>query len=383
MRGAARFPLGDVPRFLAELHETVGCDLLIRKGKERVEIAHGAVGHALNVILDVLGIGGNDGAVVVVLRTGDLLMLIEHTGVEDGLYAPVDEPLGVAVRELGGIALRLRRDALHAQLVDRARGERGENDAEAQVAEERRPVGIVFIHVQHARNADLSARRVFLLERGIGKHTLALVGKEIFTALGGAFTAQRLFAAVAAHMTPPAGEDADREHAVVLAALAARGRGLVGELLDLFKRQHRGFLAMVAVAREQRRAECAHDARNVGAGHLRAGDALKRAQHGLIEERAALHDDVRTEFARVGKLDDLVERVFDDGVGETGRDVGYARALFLRLLDVGVHKYGAARAEIHRSLGKERLVRELLRRHAKGVGKVFKERAAAGRAGLV
>ena len=140
---------------------------------------------------------------------------------------------------------------------------------------------------------------------------------------------------------------------------------------------------MVAVAREQRRAERAHDARNVGAGHLRAGDALKRAQHSLIEECAALHDDVRAKLARVGKLDDLVERVFDDGVGETGRDVGYARTLLLRLLDVGVHKYGAARAEVDRSLGKERLVRELLRRHAKGVGKVFKERAAAGRAGLV
>ena len=106
---------------------------------------------------------------------------------------------------------------------------------------------------------------VFLLERGIGKHALALVGKEIFAALGGAFTAQRLFAAVAAHMTPPAGEDADREHAVVLAALAARGRGLVGELLDLFERQHRGFLTVVAVAREQRRTERAHDACNVGA----------------------------------------------------------------------------------------------------------------------
>ena len=184
-------------------------------------------------------------------------------------------------------------------------------------------------------------------------------------------------------MTPPTGEDADREHAVILAALAARGRGLVGELLDLLERQHRGFLAMVAVARKQRRAERAHDARNVGAGHLRAGDALKRAQHGLIEERAALHDDVRAELARVGELDDLIKSVLDDGVGKAGGDIGDACALFLRLLDVGVHKHRAARAEVDRGLGKECFVREFLRCHAKRVGEILEERAAAGRAGLV
>ena len=170
---------------------------------------------------------------------------------------------------------------------------------------------------------------------------------------------------------------------MILAALAARGRGLVGELLDLLKREHCALLPVVAVAREQCRAERAHDARNVGAGDLRAGDALECAQHGLVEERAALHDDVRAQLARVGELDDLVERVFDDGVGKPGRDIGHTRALLLRLLDIGVHKHRAARAEVHGGLGKERLVRELLRRHAEGVGKVFKERAAAGRAGLV
>ena len=184
-------------------------------------------------------------------------------------------------------------------------------------------------------------------------------------------------------MPPSAGEDAHGEHTVVLAALTARGRGLVGQRLDVRKRQHRALLAVITLAREQRRAERAHDARNVGAGDLRAGDALECAQHGLVEERAALHDDVRAQLARVGELDDLIERVFDDGVGKTRRDIGHTRALLLRLLDIGVHKHRAARAEVHGGLGKERLVRELLRRHAEGVGKVFKERAAAGRAGLV
>ena len=140
---------------------------------------------------------------------------------------------------------------------------------------------------------------------------------------------------------------------------------------------------MVAVAREQRRAERAHDARDVGARDLRAGDTLKRAQHGLVEERAALYDDVRAELARVGELDDLIKSVLDDGVGKTGGDIGDACALLLRLLDVGVHKHRAARAEVDGGLGKKRLVCEFLRRHAEGVGEIFKERAAAGRAGFI
>ena len=318
-----------------------------------------------------------------VLCARHFLMFVEHAGVEDGLDAVVDKPLGVTVGELGRIALRFRRNALHAQLVDRARGERGEDDAEAEVAEERRPERVVFIHVQHARDADLAARRIFRLERGIGEHALTLVGEDIFAGFSSAFAVQGFFAAVAAHMAAAAGEDADREHAVVLAALTACGRGLVRELLDLLKREHCALLPVVAVAREQCRAERAHDARDVGTRDLRAGDALERAQHGLVEEGAALYDDVRAELARVGELDDLIKSVLDDGVGKAGGDIGDACALLLRLFDVGVHKHRAARAEVHGGLGKERFVREFLRRHAEGVGEVFEERAAAGRAGLV
>ena len=381
--GMARFLFGNVPGFLAELDETVGGDLLVRESEEGMEITHRAIGHGFDVVLDILGIRDDDWAVEVVLRARHLLMLVEHAGMEDGLDAVVDEPLGVTVGELGRIALGFRRDALHAQLVDRARGERGEDDAEAEVAEERRPERIVFVHVQYARDADLAARRIFRLERGIGEYALTLVGEDIFAGFGSAFAAQRLFAAVAAHMAAAAGEDADREHAVVLAALTACGRGLVRELLDLLKREHCALLPVVAVAREQCRAERAHDARDVGTRDLRARDALKRAQHGLVEECAALYDDVRAELARVGELDDLIKSVLDDGVGKAGGDIGDACALLLRLLDVGVHKYGAARAEVHGGLGKECFVREFLRCHAKRVGEILEERAAAGRAGLV
>ena len=131
VRGAARLLFGDVPDLFAELRKAVGRDLFAREGEEGVQVAHGAVGHGFDVILDILRIRDDDGAVEVILRARHLLMLVEHAGVEDGLDAVVDEPLGVAVGELCRVALGFRRDALHTQLVDRARGERGEDDAEA------------------------------------------------------------------------------------------------------------------------------------------------------------------------------------------------------------------------------------------------------------
>ena len=87
-----------------------------------------------------------------------------------------------------------------------------------------------------------------------------------------------------------------------------------------------------------------------GADDFSARHYFKRAKHGLIEERAALNDDLVSHFGEVAHFYDLEQRVFDDGVGETRRDVSDRRALFLSLLDAAVHKDGATRAEIDGSL---------------------------------
>ena len=85
----------------------------------------------------------------------------------------------------------------------------------------------------------------------------------------------------------------------------------------------------------------------------------------------------------VGQLDHLIQGVFDDGVGKTGGNVLEGRPLLLSLLHVGVHKYGAAGAQIDGIGGKESLLGELGGGVAQGIGKVFKEGAAAGGAGLI
>ena len=145
----------------------------------------------------------------------------------------------------------------------------------------------------------------------------------------------------------------DGQHAAVAAAGAARGLRRILQLQNVRDGEHGRSLPRPAVTGDQGRAERAHDACDIRAGGLDARDALKGAQHGLIVERAALHDDMAAHVAGIGKLNDLIQRIFDDGVGETSGDILHGRALLLRLLDVGVHEHGAARAQVRGVLCKQ------------------------------
>ena len=67
-------------------------------------------------------------------------------------------------------------------------------------------------------------------------------------------------------------------------------------------------------------------------------------------------------FAQVGcagDLDDLKQRVLDDGVSKTGGDIRNSSALLLGLFDIGVHEYGTAGAQVGRILCKERFFRKV------------------------
>ena len=133
----------------------------------------------------------------------------------------------------------------------------------------------------------------------------------------------------------------------------------------------------------QRCAVCAHEAGDCRTGHVAADFLLERAQDGVIQERAALHNDVLTEVVRRVGADNLVQRVLDNGYRQTGGNRVNARAVLLRLLDRGVHEHRAARTEVDGVLGEQTELAEFLDGVPHRAGERLDERAAAGRARLV
>ena len=302
-----------------------------------------------------------------------LLILIEHARVENGGDPLLHQPLHVAVGQLGGIALRLGGDGFHAHLVDGAGGEGRYHHPEAQLPEEGGPIGIVFVQVQHPGDADDAAPGFRLRKRRIVEQPLPLIGHQIGAGLGGVGVLHPLFAAVAGDVPAAVGEGIHRQQAVIFTSAAAGSLGGVGQGGDVGKVQCLGGLAVIAVTGDQRRAEGTHQAGDIGTHRLSPGDTLEGPQHGLVVEGAALHHDVMAQLPGVGQLDDLEQRVLDDGVGKAGGNVRHRSALLLGLLHVGVHEHGAAGAQIHRMPGEQGLVGELRRREAQGIGKVFQK----------
>ena len=51
----------------------------------------------------------------------------------------------------------------------------------------------------------------------------------------------------------------------------------------------------------------------------------------------ALHDDMAAKLLRRGQLDDLIQSVFDHGIGKAGGNIRNRGTFFLCLLDIGIH----------------------------------------------
>ena len=71
----------------------------------------------------------------------------------------------------------------------------------------------------------------------------------------------------------------------------------------------------------QRGAIRAHEAGDVGSGDFAVGEQFEGAQHGVVEEGAALDDDRVAERVGVTQFDDLVQRVAHDRIAQAGGDV--------------------------------------------------------------
>ena len=365
------------------LREALRHALLVVDWEERLEEGDMLFPQNVHVAADVLRIRRDDRAVVVVLRR---VLLIDHVirlaRVEDLRDALFDEIHDMTVHELCRIAERVGGHSRHALVVHLRARFAGDLHAVAEEREEGEPERIILVHIEHARNADGAARR--MLERPVvAEQPLVFIAVDIRRLrLVRFLTADAALAAVAREIFAAVGEFLHCDETFIPAAAAAVRARLDIEMAQFLRREQGGFL-IACLEREDGCAVRAHDARDVGADDVAVEELLHAAQHGVVVERAALHDDMVAELAHILELHDLEERVLDDGERDARRDVRDLRALLLRLLDLRIHKDRAARAEVDRRLGLHGERRELRRRHVQPLGEVLDERAAARRARLV
>ena len=138
-----------------------------------------SVDDRIHIVFNILRIGGDDRAVVVVVGVLKLVALVRNGRVEDVFYAFVDQPLHVSVRQLGRVTLGFTWDRLNAQLVDLSRGSRGEYHAESQFCEKCKPERIVLVHIQNTGDTDHAAFCFLFGKRLIIKITMELVVKQV------------------------------------------------------------------------------------------------------------------------------------------------------------------------------------------------------------
>ena len=416
--------------------DAVNHELMVGKVEVRVHVTHVVLAQLRHVGADDERIVGHNRAVVMIVRVGHEVLLVAHARVEDGLDALVDQPLDMAVDQLGRVADVFGSDGFDAGLEQFMGATAGNHHLEAQRGEQREPEWVVLVHIEGARNADLATSGLLVGQTAVGEATLVLVVVQVRTVgtlLLGVTTA---FATVTGHEARTIRERGDGELAVVLAQLAhvtlgghahivecvagQDGAGGVGHTvhdndmdfglgrlgllegcglglglecglsLGLFLgpiglNHHIQVVGLILIvhAGGQGGAERAHEAGDVRAGDLTFGEQLEGAQHGVVEERTALDHHSVAEFAGITQLDDLVQGVTHHGVAQPCGDVLDGRAFLLRLLDRGVHEHSATRAKVHRMGGCQSLLREFLNRQPHRHGEGLQERAAAGRAGFV
>ena len=391
------------------LDDAVHHELMVGHVEVRAHVAHAFLAQFGHVRADDHRIVGHDRAVVVVVGVGNEVLLIAHARVEDRLDALVEQPLDVAVHEFGRVADVFGGDRFDAGFEQFVRAAAGDHHLEAERGEQREPERVVLVHVEHAWNADFAAGGLLVGQTTVGEATLVFVVVQVGpvgTLLLGIAAA---FATVAGHVAGAVLECGDGELAVVLAQLAHVTFGRHGQVvevaaghdagcgvrdacdIDRLRTFRSGGIAVVETvghvgivhACGQRGAVRAHQAGDVRSGHLTFGEQFEGAQHGVVEERAALHHHGVAQLAGIAQLDHLVQRVAHHGIAQARRDVLHRGAFLLRLLDGGVHEHGAAGAQIDRMRGVERGLREFLDRQSHGLRERLQERAAAGRACLV
>ena len=334
--------------------ERGGNCLQIAKGHERIAEQDVAASNLFYIILDVLRVGSNDRAIIMVIGFVKLVTLVEKGRIEDKVYFLTDQPGHMSMRQFCGITFRFTGNGLYTQFIDLTVRTGREHDTKAQLREEGEPERVIFIHIQNARNADCTSFGLVGSQRFIGKEPFQLIVVEIRHTVFGTGFADTTLTAVAGDVLASSGKFIDGETAVIGAAFTFRHAGLKLQVHDLFDSQHGSACAfLITFSGDQRGAKGTHNTGDIRTDRLAVGNLFKAAEHSVVVESTALYNNVFTEFRGIGYFNDFEKRVLDHRVGKPGRDIRDGCPFFLCLLHLGIHEHGTPCSKVDRMLGKK------------------------------
>ena len=324
------------PEFFREdFDQAVRHDLFACQCKERIHEINLSLYDLVHIVFDIFRIGGNDRAVVVVVRIRKFIPFVWNARVEDPVHILTDQPLHMAVGKLCRIALGLAWDGFDSHLIDLSRRRRRKNNGKSQFCKEGKPQRVIFVHVQYSWKSDRSVRSLFLWKRLVAKIPFIFIGEEVWNIGVGLFLSKTPLTTVSGDETSSAGKLVDCQTAVVGTSLTFCHGCFVCQIFNIFDREHGCLFAvicMVPFTGNQCCSKCSHDSGDIRADSLAVGDFFKAAQYSIVIESTALDNNVLTKFRCVGNLDNLEQRILDDGVGKTGGNIGNRSAFFLGLL---------------------------------------------------
>ena len=281
-------------------------------------------------------------------RIRELVAFVRDAWVEDKFHTVTDQPCDMSVSKLGRVAFGFTWDGFDTQLVDLTCGSRRKHHLVFQLCKEGIPEGVIFKHIQNTWDTNLSTGSLICGKRFIGKNPFIFVIEKVRDMILVLFLSKSALTAVSTDVFTAAGEFVDGQTTVVGTSAAVCHGGGVLEAVDLIDGKHGGFFTLlIALPCDQSSTEGTHDPGDIRADGLAVGNLLKAAENCVIIEGTTLYNDMFAKLGSIGNLDNLVEGVFDNGVGKTSGDIGNLSAFLLGLLNFGIHKYSTACSKIN------------------------------------
>ena len=291
----------------------------------------------------------------------ELVTFIWDTWVENKFHAIADQPGYMAMGKFGRIAFRFTWNGLNTQLINLSGGSRREHNLILQFCKESIPERIILKHVQNTGDTYFTSRCLISSKRCVGENTLIFIFIKIRNMIFILFLANTTLAAVTAYILAAAGEFVDSQTAVIGTSTTVCHRSCIFQLVDLINGEHTSFCAfLMAFAGNQCSTECTHDSGDIRTDSFAACNLFEASQNCIIVEGTTLHNNVFAKFGSVRNLDNLIQSIFDNRVSQTCGNIGNLGTFFLRLLYLGIHKYGTSGTQINRMLCKNSSFCEIL-----------------------